>query len=178
MRRPTTIRRPLRGGQRTVFPDIDQLLHEHGVLLRRYAALQQRCTAQAEAQQQETAQLHALVTRLRAQLIARDSALLWEREDRQQQLAAVAMRSAVQALQHCLEPTPSPLLHTSVDEVPDSHDDQAKQRLQHSQRAAELVICQTGCISHGNVWRDDELCKRSGTTCLLQTPSTTQSTPS
>ena len=40
MRRPTTIRRPLRGGQRTVFPDIDQLLHEHGVFLRRYVALQ------------------------------------------------------------------------------------------------------------------------------------------
>lgn len=160
-----------------MFPDIDQLLQEHGVLLRCYAVLQQRCTAQAEAHQQETAQLQALVTRLRAQLIARDTALHWEREDRHQQLAVVAMRSAAQALQHCLLPSVEPPADTATEPAPIASDGNAALMQLHSQRAAELVICQTGCISHGSVWRDEELCKRTGTSCLLQTHPTAQQTP-
>ena len=33
--------------------------------------------------------------------------------------------------------------------------------------AADLVICQTGCISHGAYWRVKDYCKRTGTRCLF-----------
>lgn len=38
--------------------------------------------------------------------------------------------------------------------------------------AADLVICQTGCISHGAYWRVKEHCKRTGKRCVfLERPS-------
>ncbi|HEY1103471.1 MAG TPA: hypothetical protein VGE70_08630 [Burkholderiaceae bacterium] len=40
--------------------------------------------------------------------------------------------------------------------------------LDASQMATELVICQTGCVSHGNHWLDDTQCRRTGQTCLLR----------
>lgn len=30
-----------------------------------------------------------------------------------------------------------------------------------------LVICQTGCLSHGEYWRVQDHCKRTGKTCVL-----------
>lgn len=33
--------------------------------------------------------------------------------------------------------------------------------------AADLVICQTGCLSHGAYWRVQDHCKRTGKTCML-----------
>ncbi|MFT3814669.1 MAG: DUF2325 domain-containing protein [Acidovorax sp.] len=40
-------------------------------------------------------------------------------------------------------------------------------RLEHSLRAADLVICQTGCVGHGAFWRVQDHCKRTGKTCVL-----------
>lgn len=41
-------------------------------------------------------------------------------------------------------------------------------------RAADLVICQTGCISHNAYWRVKDHCKRTGKRCaFVETPSTT-----
>ncbi|MBB3178630.1 hypothetical protein FHW64_003041 [Variovorax sp. Sphag1AA] len=33
--------------------------------------------------------------------------------------------------------------------------------------AADLVICQTGCLSHGAYWRVQDLCRRTGKACVL-----------
>ncbi|MNV65802.1 hypothetical protein D3C71_1585210 [compost metagenome] len=33
--------------------------------------------------------------------------------------------------------------------------------------AADLVICQTGCLSHGDYWRVQDHCRRTGQTCVL-----------
>ncbi len=33
--------------------------------------------------------------------------------------------------------------------------------------AADLVICQTGCVSHDAYWRVQEHCKRTGKQCVL-----------
>jgi hypothetical protein len=33
--------------------------------------------------------------------------------------------------------------------------------------AADRVICQTGCVSHGGYWRDDDGCRRTGKGCVL-----------
>jgi hypothetical protein len=39
--------------------------------------------------------------------------------------------------------------------------------------AADLVICQTGCISHQAYWRVKDFCKRTGKRCLyVDNPST------
>jgi hypothetical protein len=33
-------------------------------------------------------------------------------------------------------------------------------------READLVICRTGCLSHGAYWRIQDYCRRKGTTCI------------
>jgi len=40
-------------------------------------------------------------------------------------------------------------------------------QLEASLAAADLVICQTGCISHGAYWRVKEHCKRTGKRCVF-----------
>ncbi|MFC7513560.1 DUF2325 domain-containing protein [Herbaspirillum sp. GCM10030257] len=40
-------------------------------------------------------------------------------------------------------------------------------QLDNSLAAADLVICQTGCISHNAYWRVKEHCKRTGTRCMF-----------
>lgn len=39
-------------------------------------------------------------------------------------------------------------------------------RLDHTLAAADLVICQTGCISHNAYWRIKSHCKRTGKECV------------
>jgi len=36
-----------------------------------------------------------------------------------------------------------------------------------SLREADLVICQTGCVSHGNWWRVQDHCRRTGKPCVM-----------
>ena len=33
--------------------------------------------------------------------------------------------------------------------------------------AADLVICQTGCLGHGDYWREQDHCRRTGLGCVL-----------
>jgi hypothetical protein len=33
--------------------------------------------------------------------------------------------------------------------------------------AADWVLCQTGCISHGGYWREDDQCRRTGKSCTM-----------
>ena len=40
-------------------------------------------------------------------------------------------------------------------------------RIEHSMRAADLVICQAGCISQNAWWRVRDHCRRTGKPCLL-----------
>ena len=135
-------------------------------MLRHYAALQARCTIQMEALYAEVASLRAQVTRLRAQVIMRDSALTWEREDRLKHLSVIANRAAIKAVHSCVEQAASLEVSAVLQPAPDT-------RLQTlGQHAVDLVICQTGCISHGGYWRAHDQCTRLGTTCLLETPQT------
>jgi hypothetical protein len=51
--------------------------------------------------------------------------------------------------------------------------EQASNLLDSSLAAADLVICQTGCISHRAYWRVKDFCKRTGKRCLfVDNPST------
>ena len=46
--------------------------------------------------------------------------------------------------------------------------------LEASRVAADWVICQTGCLSHGAYWRENGHCWRTGKACLLpDTPAST-----
>ncbi|TWI62204.1 uncharacterized protein DUF2325 [Pseudoduganella lurida] len=45
-------------------------------------------------------------------------------------------------------------------------------RLEASLAAADMVICQTGCISHSAYWRVKDFCKRTGKRCVfIENPS-------
>lgn len=49
-----------------------------------------------------------------------------------------------------------------------AHDIEADQAaLESSLAAADMVICQTGCLSHNDYWRVQDHCKRTGKTCVL-----------
>lgn len=51
--------------------------------------------------------------------------------------------------------------------------EQASELLDTSLASADLVICQTGCISHQAYWRVKDFCKRTGKRCLfVDNPST------
>ncbi|MCH7343670.1 DUF2325 domain-containing protein [Pelomonas sp. CA6] len=54
----------------------------------------------------------------------------------------------------------------------DGGEEDAVAKLDASLAAADLVICQTGCISHDAYWRVKDHCKRHGKKCLyLESPS-------
>jgi len=36
-----------------------------------------------------------------------------------------------------------------------------------SAAAADLVICQTGCLGHGDYWREQDRCRRTGQGCVF-----------
>ena len=124
---------------------VEQLAHEHGVLLRQHGKLQRRWTELESKRQAEVAQLQALIVRLRAQVLIQDSRLLWEREDR----ATLPNYTAL------APPPPN-----------DPPEDMPLRWLTRGLLAVDLVICQTGCISHGGHWREDDHCRRLGRTCL------------
>jgi len=54
----------------------------------------------------------------------------------------------------------------------DGGEEHAIARLDATLAAADLVICQTGCISHDAYWRVKEHCRRTGKRCVfVETPS-------
>jgi hypothetical protein len=49
----------------------------------------------------------------------------------------------------------------------DGGDEDNAQRLESTLAAADLVICQAGCVSHGAYWRVKDHCKRTGKRCVF-----------
>lgn len=155
---------------------------EHAVLVRHLAAAQRRCGETIARQAAEIAQLRAQAMQLRAAVVARDSALAWAREDRAALEAAIPdlapratlarkVRELSRKLQDLMRDKLRPPIGASlrqtraaptvVDEVG------ALSELEASVAAADLVICQTGCLSHGAYWRVQDHCKRTGKTCVM-----------
>jgi chromosome segregation ATPase len=137
--------------------DFDQLLQAH------------------QAQVREIARLNAQAMHLRAKLIQRDTALAWAKEDRaelEQSIPGLPRRvnlarevGMLQARIHDLlrerpqgKRTPARALESSM---------AAAENLEASLEAADLVICQAGCMSHGAYWRVQDHCKRTGKACVL-----------
>src|SRR5450830_192787 len=153
--------------------------HEFATLARHLAKAQRRCSDQLVEQAREIAELKAQAMRLRAQIVVRDSELAWAAQDRTALALTLkdlpervtllrevmALRERVQTLvRDALRPTISAPLPRPA--APDRVLDQAAD-LEASIVAADLVICQTGCLSHGAYWRVQDHCKRTGKTCML-----------
>ncbi|MFT3665491.1 DUF2325 domain-containing protein [Piscinibacter sp.] len=154
--------------------DFEQLAREHRALMRDYGRVQSRCSEQLLAQARRIERLDAQAVRLRAELIVRETALAWARED----LAAleqaipglprrVRLARHVEALlarnrELMRERTRGEPPAATVLPPPDD-----AEALEASLRAADLVICQTGCLSHAAFWRVQDHCRRTGKACVL-----------
>lgn len=162
--------------------DFEQLAREHHALMRDYGRAQARCSAQLRAQAREIDRLQAEAMRLRADVILRETALAWAREDRAALEQAIPglprrvtlarrvdallariqdlMRERLRAEPRSAAAAPGP----AAAAVPGQAEPDA---LEASLRAADLVICQTGCLSHGAFWRVQDHCKRAGKACVM-----------
>ncbi|WP_432240366.1 DUF2325 domain-containing protein [Herbaspirillum robiniae] len=152
---------------------------EHAMLARHLAAAQRRCSDVIARQAREIAELRAQAMQMRAAIIARDSALAWAYEDRATLEAAnpdlaprVTLARKVRELNRKLQDLMREKMRPPMG-APLSPAAQARAEgeqmsdLEASVAAADLVICQTGCLSHGDYWRVQDHCKRTGKTCVM-----------
>lgn len=153
----------------------DTLRREHQALLRAYGAAQARCTQLLAAQNAEILALQSQVLRLRAAALRRETARAFALPD------AARPRNALSTVL-CVG-TPGPqgagqlpvvhwlggrLLHHGDSGPLAAVDDGLNAAaLEASLVAADLVICQTGCLSHGAYWRVQDHCRRTGKPCVL-----------
>jgi len=160
--------------------DIDRLLREHGALLHAHAHAQARCTVLLREQADRVRRLDAELMRSRAAQVAACTALAWERQDRaafEQSAPGLQRRAAlgrqVEALQARIQQLMRQLLRRelaghggSIAAGATVLADDLGAGLEASLAAADLVICQTGCMSHGDYWRVHDHCRRTGKLCV------------
>jgi len=156
--------------------EIDRLSGEHMMLMRAHGAAQARCSALLRTQAGRIAAIEAQLIRARAAAIRAQTALAWEREDRAALEAAlpglgrrVTMGRQIAALQARVHDLTHALQRRDPAAQPGSRDTALPldKGLEASLQAADLVICQTGCMSHGDYWRVHDHCKRTGKLCML-----------
>lgn len=227
---------------------LEHLLDEHRALLAHYGRAQLRCTQLVTAQAHAIAQMQAEIIRLRAQVVVRETALAWEREDRAALLAQLpglprrrVLARQVEGLAARIHDLARDVLHwqwragarplsvpassapsgmepaaavpdgaaraAAVDRsdataprsvlciAQDASGALVTQRMVESAEglvtaqaaadaaivaaedghaaleaslvAADLVICQTGCVGHNAYWRVEDHCRRTGKPCVL-----------
>ena len=164
----------------TAYREADGLAGEHVTLLRAHADAQARCSALLQAQAARIAAMEAQLIRARAAAMRVTTALAWEREDRAALDAAlpglgrrVALGRQVAALQTRVHELMRTLQRrqlagqTGKPGRPGHAPAGLAADLEASLQAADLVICQTGCMSHGDYWRVQDHCKRTGKLCML-----------
>ena len=200
--------------------DFEHLADEHPSLLGRLGRVQRRCREPVASQAAEIERLQAELMRLRAQVIVRDTALAFAREDLTALEASipglprrVTLARRVEALMARVQelmrdrllirasggPEPPVPLHAStvladlrekavlcigrdggagftrrmvemaggrfmLHPEADAEDHAA---LEASLVEADLVICQSGCMSHNAYWRVQDHCRRTGKQCVL-----------
>lgn len=141
---------------------------EYAALLRQYGRVQAVCSELAAIQHARIVRLEADIMMLRAQLLIRDTALACARDDMAQLQAAIpGLPKRLNLVRRVAS------LSERIDVLMGERMAQAMQarraadRMPASLAAADLVICQTGCVSHGAYWRVHEHCKRTGKQCVL-----------
>jgi hypothetical protein len=116
---------------------MNDVIHEHGVLARHWAHLQQTVTETVQENGRTVASLEAEVIRLRGQLLVARTQLFWGISG-----APLAARTRTHRAAAPSSPGPS------------------------SWPQAEAVLCRTGCAGHAHPWRDEQgRCTRSGEPC-------------
>ncbi len=163
------------------------LSEEFLVLCRQLGEAQTRCSAALAEQAVELEQLRAEVVRLRAAVVVRDTRLalaqedlaqlhsaqpgLRRRRDMARHIATLAERIASlsrECLRWRLQVVAAASQEQGVAPAPAAAVDGADNpALDSSLAAADLVICQTGCISHDEYWRVQDHCRRTGKPCIL-----------
>ena len=171
------------------------LSQEFLALCRQLGEAQTRCSEVVAEQAAELERLQREVVRLRAAVIVRDTRLEQARaalEDaRQAQPPGQARRKemarhirmlaerVVSLSRECLrwrlqvtvqEVSEPAVLSQDEAVAPAAHHMPAHKphhALDESLAAADLVICQTGCISHDDYWRVQDHCRRTGKPCIL-----------
>ena len=162
------------------YREADGLAGEHVTLLRAHAQAQERCSTLLQAQATRIAAMEAQLIRARAATMRATTTLAWEREDRAALDAAlpglgrrVALGRQVAALQARVHDLTRTLQRRELAGQAGSARDPARTPatlaadLEASLQAADLVICQTGCVSHNAYWRIQDHCKRTGKQCVL-----------
>lgn len=138
--------------------DSDGMGREYAALLRQYGRVQAVCSELAATQHARIVRLEADIMMLRAQLLIRDTALACARDDMAQLQAAIpGLPKRLNLVRRVAS------LSERIDVLMGERMAQAMQ----ARRAADLVICQTGCVSHGAYWRVHEHCRRTGKQCVL-----------
>ena len=103
---------------------------------------------------------HAALVRMLAGAQARVSVLV---SDHAQQIAALQAQIVRLRGRAILRDTMLAWLRESLARL----EPEAAEDLAPHVDAADRVICQTGCISHGNYWRDEDQCRRTGKSCTM-----------
>lgn len=125
--------------------DIDELLCEYLTLLTSYGQMQQFCSQHLHDQAQTIERLQTQLMQSRARAMLRESQLAWR--------LPIHVQPATQT--GLAPPAFTP------------HEPAENESLEGRLYEADLVICQTGCLSHGAYWRVQNHCKRTGKICLL-----------
>ncbi len=169
------------------------LSQEFLALCRQLGEAQTRCSEVVAEQAAELERLQREVVRLRAAVIVRDTRLeqahaalqdareaqppgLPRRKEMARHIRMLAERVATlsreclrwrlqAAVQEVSEPAAPPQDQAAVPAAHPMH--QPPHALDEGLAAADLVICQTGCISHDDYWRVQDHCRRTGKPCIL-----------
>lgn len=162
----------------------EALIDENAVLARELARAQQRTTRQAAEHADRILAMQAESVRLRGQLMTAQSVAAFLREDLQalresvpdiESRPALANRAvlcvggrmaSVSVYRRLIEGQGGRFLHH------DGREEHGAGQLDATLAAADLVICQAGCLSHNACWRVKDHCKRTGKRCVfVETPS-------
>ncbi|MET1115164.1 MAG: DUF2325 domain-containing protein [Comamonas sp.] len=146
--------------------ELPPLMGEYHTLMRHFGQTQMRCDALVRAQAAQIACLQGQAMRLRAALIVRDTALAWERAQRMDALAVHMQRLARERLQWQWRAASA-----AAEAAPPGAAADDPAACAASFAAADLLICQTGCLSHGDHWRVQDQCRRTGKACVLVEPA-------
>ena len=125
--------------------DIDELLCEYLTLLTSYGQMQQFCSQHLHDQAQTIERLQTQLMQSRARAMLRESQLAWR--------LPIHVQPATQT--GLAPPAFTP------------HEPAENESLEGRLYEADLVICQTGCISHDDYWRVQDHCRRTGKPCIL-----------
>ena len=162
---------------------------------RQLGEAQTRCSEVGAGAGGELERLQREVVRLRAAVIVRDTRLeqahaalqdarqalppgLPRRKEMARHIRMLAERVASlsreclrwrlqAAVQEVSEPAALPQNQAAVPAAHPMPAHQPPHALDESLAAADLVICQTGCISHDDYWRVQDHCRRTGKPCIL-----------